>query len=86
MKIGHSGLVPRDALDGHRSRITSNNDSTALYHSLNGDQCRIVDNAARQFSREEQPLWLFMSGEGGTGKSRVIHTLQQAVSDNVPCQ
>jgi len=71
----------QDVIDTHKS-MTANNESDAeiLYSSLNSDQKRVVDTVLQKLSTSEEPCRLIVSGEGGTGKSRVIHALQQVVA------
>ena len=50
------------------------------YASLNADQKRVVDRVVEQVTQGSEPIRLFVSGHGGTGKSRVIHVLEKMVS------
>ena len=59
---------------------------------LNVDQRRVLDNIKAHLLHQEQhdskscscdftPLWMFMSGVGGTGKSFLIETIDQLISE-----
>ena len=75
----------QDVIDAHRNVTshdnTSRDDLSTMYNSLNVDQKRIVDKVLQQVSQNESPCRLLISGEGGTGKSRVIHVIQQKLSE-----
>jgi len=49
------------------------------YESLNQDQQRIVNNVVNSMNRNEC-INMVVSGEGGTGKTRVIHVIDQLIS------
>jgi len=62
----------------------NNNSCTAeelqqLYDNLNSDQKRVVDKVVSRVCLQQEQLLLFVSGQGGTGKSRVIDVLHQTV-------
>jgi len=53
------------------------------YNTLNNDQRRIVDKVLTAVCHETHPIRLIVSGQGGTGKSKVIHVLHQLVSNEL---
>ena len=55
------------------------------YKSLNTDQKRIVDRVVTAVCHGTEPIRLIVSGQGGTGKSKVIKILQQSVSEQLTC-
>ena len=55
------------------------------YKSLNTDQRRIVDRVVTAVCHGTEPIRLIVSGQGGTGKSKVINTLHQSVSKQLTC-
>ena len=57
-------------------------DTTKEYQQLNSDQKRIVDNVNNAVCSNEQ-INMFVSGQGGTGKSRVISVLHHIVSEQL---
>ena len=59
-------------------------DLDTAYNSLNIDQKRIVDNVVSAVCEHDSPIHLFVSGQGGTGKSRVIDILNQTISSKFP--
>jgi len=63
--------------------IARTNDATAEYNSLNGDQRRVVDKVMSSVCGDGPPIRLIVSGQGGTGKSRVIDILNQLVSRKI---
>ena len=75
----------QDVIDAHRNVTSHDNTATddlsTMYNSLNTDQRRIVDKVLQQVSQNESPCRLLVSGEGGTGKSRVIHVIQRKLSE-----
>jgi len=52
------------------------------YSQLNVDQKRIVDRVAEMVCHGEEPVHLIVSGQGGTGKNRVIDILNRMVSNH----
>jgi len=54
------------------------------YNSLNIDQKRIVDNVVSAVCEHDSTIHLFVSGQRGTGKSRVIDILNQTISSKFP--
>jgi len=55
-------------------------ETDTAYNSLNKDQKRIVDKVVSAVCEQDTPIHLIVSGQGGTGKSRVIDILNQMVS------
>jgi len=86
---GAEGAFAGCAVDGLQSamedlveqqrRIVQHADVAEDYETLNTDQKRIVDNVAVAVCSND-PIHLFVSGEGGTGKSRVIDVLHRTIS------
>ena len=74
----------QDVLDAHRTMTGGTISTAELYHSLNMDQRRVVDRVVEEVYRDTDPCRLIVSGEGGTGKRRVIHVLEQMVSEKCP--
>jgi len=69
----------QDVIDAHRNM---NCQESSIMTDLNTDQRRIVDTVLHQVSQTEESVCrLIVSGEGGTGKSRVIHVLRQAIAE-----
>jgi len=52
------------------------------YETLNDDQRRIVDKVVNKVCTQKQSINLFVSGQGGTGKSPVIDVLDRMVCSN----
>jgi len=50
------------------------------YNSLNVDHKRIVDKVVCAVCEDDTPIHLIVSGQGGTGKSRVIDVLHRTVA------
>ena len=71
----------QDVIDAHRNMTSDSASTEELYNSLNTDQRRVVDRVLREVSSDTDPCRLIVSGEGGTGKSRVINVLHQMVTD-----
>ena len=74
----------QDITDAHirsidKDSINSDN-LTAAYHQLNDDQRRVVDKVVTAVCSNQEPLKLFVSGQGGTGKSKVIDVLNRLIS------
>jgi len=73
----------QDVVDTHiRSAQKDRTDSDSLaaaYSTLNCDQQRIVDKVVTAVCHSHEQLRLIVSGQGGTGKSKVIDVLNQTV-------
>jgi len=54
------------------------------YEELNVDQKRIVNRVVNAVSENEKPIRLIVSGQGGTGKSRVIDVIRRIISAKAP--
>jgi len=54
------------------------------YEQLNVDQKRIVNRVVNAVSENEEPIRLIVSGQGGTGKSRVIDVIRRLISAQAP--
>ena len=80
----HLCSAMQDVVDSHiKSRQKDMNDNeqwSADYHQLNPDQKRIVDNVVSAVVNNCEPLHLVVSGQGGTGKSRVIDLINRLVT------
>ena len=75
----------QDVIDAHRNVTGRDNASadqlTDTYDSLNTDQKRVVDKVVKAVCQNERPCRLIVSGQGGTGKSRVISVIQHKIAD-----
>jgi len=63
--------------------VTKHNNQNSVqvdYETLNVDQKRIVDKVVHSVSENEEPIRLIVSGQGGTGKSRIIDVIHRLVS------
>jgi len=74
----------QDVVDAHKNMTGGSTSTAELYNSLNTDQRRVVDRVLTEVCDDTHPCRLIVSGEGGTGKSRVIHVLQQMVTEKHP--
>ena len=74
----------QELVDVHIANVkriqTNNEDLSEAYNSLNFDQRRIVDNIVNAVCQKGIQVRQLISGQGGTGKSRVIYVLSQLVS------
>jgi hypothetical protein len=52
------------------------------YNSLNSDQKTVVDTVLNKLGSSDEPIRLIVSGQGGTGKSRIIDILARMVSNS----
>jgi len=67
----------------HRTKQTSDSeDLQQKYDTPNADQKRVVDKVVSAVCVQQQQLLLFVSGQGGTGKSRVIGVLDRTVGSH----
>ena len=67
----------------HRTKQTSDSENLQRkYDTLNADQKRVVDKVVSAVCVQQQQLLLFVSGQGGTGKSRVIDVLDRTVGSH----
>jgi len=55
----------------------------AAYNTLNCDQQRIVDKVVTAVCHSHEQLRLIVSGQGGTGKSRVIDVINQTITHHL---
>ena len=69
-----------ELIDQRRNKLHTN--ASEEYEQLNSDQKRIVDNVTRSVCGNEQTN-LFVSGQGGTVKSRVINVLRHIISEQL---
>ena len=69
-----------ELIDQRRNKLHAN--TSEEYEQLNSDQKRIVDNVTHAVCSNEQTN-LFVSGQGGTCKSRVISVLRQIISEQL---
>jgi len=82
--VDHMQTAMNDIQEAHRTS-TMDAGKPALreaYSQLNVDQKRIVDRVAEMVCHGEEPVHLIVSGQGGTGKSRVIDILNRIVSSH----
>ena len=73
----------QDVLEAHQTAVSNDlttDDLQRDYETLNVDQRRIVDNVVHKVCTEQQSIYLFVSGQGGTGKSCIIDVLDRMVS------
>ena len=79
----HARNAMQDILDAHRAAVeqdaVNTNDLEEKYSSLNIDQKRVVDKVVQKV-RNGDIIRLIVSGQGGTGKSRVIDVLNRIVT------
>ena len=83
----HVQNAMEDLITAH-SLAARNKERTNLeeqYALLNTDQKRIVDKVVTAVCQETEPIRLIVSGQGGTGKSRVITIIEQLVSRHFKC-
>ena len=80
-RVDHIQTAMQEALDNHRRSVTDQNaDIDDAYKELNLNQKRIVDRVMDTVCRQQQTIRMIVSGQGGTGKSRVIEMLNKLVS------
>jgi len=80
--IGHLETAMQDLKESHARMLAQCDDNTLAenYSRLNVDQRRVVDNVINSVCNESDPIRLIVSGQGGTGKNRVIYVLSKLVS------
>jgi len=80
----HAETAMQDLLESHANATRQDNNCDELlqqqYQDLNVDQKRVVDMVVTNVGREQSPVRLIVSGQAGTGKSRVIDVLHRLVS------
>jgi len=62
----------QDVLEAHQSAVRNDlmtDNLQKAYETLNDDQRRIVDKVVNKVCTEKQSIYLFVSGQNGTGKS-----------------
>ena len=59
-------------------------DLAAAFNELNTDQQRIVNKVVNMVCHQNKALRLIVSGQGGTGKSRIIDYLNRTISQQLP--
>lgn len=82
-QLDHLQIAMQDVVEAHQTTVRNDcatDDLQTAYDTLNVDQRRIVDNVVHKVCIEQQSIHLFVSGQGGTGKSRVIDALDRMVS------
>jgi ATP-dependent DNA helicase PIF1 len=88
--IDHVKSAMQELMDVHLANVrrmeSNNKELTEAYLSLNSDQKRIVDKVVSVVCHHGLQARLLVSGQGGTGKSRVIHVLSQLVSQKFKVQ
>ena len=86
--VDNGEMAMRDVLDAHRTATATDrhsaDDLQEAYGGLNVDQKRVVDKVMMKLSSAADGYHLMVSGEGGTGKSRVISVLQRLVTASNP--
>ena len=79
----HARNAMQDILEAHRAAVDQHTVDTSdlqeKYASLNTDQKRVVDQVVEKV-RNDDVIRLIVSGQGGTGKSRVIDVLNRIVT------
>jgi len=79
----HAVTAMHEVIEAHRNvtRMDSagNEELLQKYNSLNADQKRVVDRVISKIANDDK-IHLIVSGQGGTGKSRVIDVLNRMVS------
>ena len=81
--VDHAQTAMEEVQQAHQSTVheQSHDDILQDYNSLNADQKRIVDRVVvHAVCNSNGPVHLIVSGQGGTGKSRVIELLDHMVS------
>jgi len=80
--IDHMQTAMQDLHESHARMLAHCNDDELLvdYQQLNVDQRRVVDNVVTQVCSTQTAIRLLVSGQGGTGKSRVIDVLSRLVT------
>jgi len=80
--IDHAQTAMQELVDVHQRNLRQHNDNdiSTAYNTLNTDQKRVVDTVVEQIGHADKPIRLFVSGQGGTGKSLVIDVLNKLVS------
>jgi hypothetical protein len=87
----HVQTAMNDLVENHRNAVQGTEETNLedQYGSLNVDQKRIVDTVVGNVCETDKAIRLVVSGQGGTGKSRVIHVINKIVtrrlsSNNLP--
>ena len=75
----HMQTAMTDVLEMQNTKSHTAEELQQLYGSLNADQKRVVDKVVSHVCLQHKQLLLFVSGQGGTGKSRVIDVIHQMV-------
>jgi ATP-dependent DNA helicase PIF1 len=72
----------QDVVESHKTSIKQQHkeEVESAYNSLNVDQKCIVDSVVSHVCDGDEPIRLLVSGQGGTGKSRIIDVLNRLVS------
>lgn len=77
----------QEVIDTHTRSVQKNasdkDDVAEAYNELNTDQQRIVDKVFDTVCHQHKALHLIVSGQGGTGKSRVIDYLNKKTSQHL---
>jgi len=77
----------QEVLDTHTRSVQRNNndndDLAAAYSALNADQQKIADKVVNAVCHQKETLRVIVSGQGGTGKSRVIDYLNKKISEQL---
>ena len=83
--IDHAQTAMQDLLESHINATRQDNAADNLasaYMCLNAQQKEVVDLIITKVCKEEKAIRLLVSGQAGTGKSMVIHTLRRLVSQH----
>jgi len=85
-RVDHAQTAMEEVLQVHQSTVRerSDDDIQEDYNCMNDDQRRIIDKVLHSVCASDSPIHLIVSGQGGTGKSRIINLLSQMVSSKFP--
>lgn len=73
----------QDIVEAQRKVGISTDELQSIYDGLNLDQRRVIDTVVKSICDDKKQIRLIVSGQGGTGKSRVITVLSQLVHKQV---
>ena len=79
-QFDHVQEAMQDVITAQSLAIQRHQSVSEDYTSLNVDQRRVVDKVVSAILDTEIPIRMIVSGEGGTGKSKVIDVLQRMIS------
>jgi len=83
--LHNAEIAMHEVLQAHQCTVDSYrledcDDTSVAYQTLNADQKRVVDKIVNTVCNNDKAIYLIVSGQGGTGKSRIIHILNRVVS------